>query len=115
MAARKGSKQRLFLLVSLILFGGSTVAGALRLYSTAAVEPAQAETQTTDPIQEQIRGYQAVLQREPENQVALEGLVQARLELHDIKGTIPPLQKLVQLNPDRSDYKKLLAQAKQAN
>lgn len=69
-------------------------------------------------LQDEVRGYQMVLQREPENQTALNGLLQARLQLlslkqGDIQGVIEPLEKLAQLNPEQSEYGVLLAQAKQ--
>ncbi|MBK1985970.1 Tfp pilus assembly protein PilF [Sphaerospermopsis aphanizomenoides BCCUSP55] len=75
-------------------------------------------------IADEVRGYELVLQREPENQTALKGLVQARLQLlsqkgrgevkpADIQGVIEPLEKLAKLNPQQSEYAVLLAQAKQ--
>ncbi|WP_414551201.1 tetratricopeptide repeat protein [Anabaena sp. CCY 0017] len=69
-------------------------------------------------LQDEVRGYQMVLQREAENQTALNGLLQARLQLlslkqGDIQGVIEPLEKLAQLNPQQSEYGVLLAQAKQ--
>jgi tetratricopeptide (TPR) repeat protein len=69
-------------------------------------------------LQDEARGYQLVLQREPENQTALKGLLQARLELlsikeGDIQGVIEPLEKLAKLNPEQTEYAVLLAQAKQ--
>lgn len=69
-------------------------------------------------LQEQARGYELVLQREPENQTALQGLLQARLALlqlgqGDINGITEPLEKLVKLNPEQTQYTILLAQAKQ--
>lgn len=66
-------------------------------------------------LQDQARGYELVLQREPENQTALEGLVQARMQLRDQKGAIAPLEKLAALNPNRTEYAALLAQLKQYN
>lgn len=69
-------------------------------------------------LQDEVRGYELVLQREPENQTALKGLLQARLQLlslkqGDIQGVIQPLEKLAKLNPQQSEYGVLLAQAKQ--
>ena len=80
-------------------------------------------SQTTPSAQQaelaaQVKGYELVLQREPENQTALKGLVEARLrmvqlKLADIKTVIEPLEKLVKLNPNQTNYAILLAQAKQ--
>ncbi|MEB3335982.1 MAG: tetratricopeptide repeat protein [Leptolyngbyaceae bacterium] len=64
-------------------------------------------------LKAQARGYELVLQREPENQTALRGLVDARLKLRDIKGAIEPLEKLTKLNTNESRFGVLLAQAKQ--
>jgi tetratricopeptide (TPR) repeat protein len=64
-------------------------------------------------LEDQLRGYEAVLQREPENPNALRGVIDAKRGLNDIKGTIAPLEKLVKLNPGVSDYVVLLAQTKQ--
>lgn len=64
-------------------------------------------------LEQRAKGYELVLQREPDNQTALKGLLEARLELVDIKGTIAPLEKLAQLNPEETNYTVLLAQAKQ--
>jgi tetratricopeptide (TPR) repeat protein len=75
-------------------------------------------------LEDQIRGYESVLQREPENQAALKGLLEVRLTLlsqkkkgeikpADVQVVIAPLEKLVKLNPQQSEYAVLLAQAKQ--
>jgi tetratricopeptide (TPR) repeat protein len=64
-------------------------------------------------LEAQARGYELVLEREPENQTALEGLVDTRIQMGDIEGVVDPLQKLVDLNPEVTDYAVLLAQTKQ--
>jgi tetratricopeptide (TPR) repeat protein len=64
-------------------------------------------------LEEQAKGYELVLQREPENQSALRGLVDTRIQQGKIKEIIPPLEKLAKLNPAQPDYAVLLAQAKQ--
>jgi cytochrome c-type biogenesis protein CcmH/NrfG len=107
-----------FMLITGFAFIGSSLFGAISLFTNPAnqASDATAATQSQDArqqLQKQAQGYEAVLQREPNNQVALEGLVEARLQMNDFKGAIAPLEKLVKLNPDRSDFKTLLAQAKQ--
>jgi tetratricopeptide (TPR) repeat protein len=58
-------------------------------------------------------GYQLVLQREPDNQIALRGLLDAKLQQGDLQGAIAPLERLAQLNPETIDYQILVAQTKQ--
>lgn len=83
----------------------------------ATPSPTQTISAKQADLQAQARGYELVLQREPDNQTALQGLLQTRLELirlkqGDMKDVIPPLEKLFQLNPQRAEYGILLAQAK---
>lgn len=64
-------------------------------------------------LEDQVRGYESVLQREPENPNALRGIVDAKRGLNDIAGTVAPLEKLMKLNPTVPDYAVLLARTKQ--
>jgi len=66
-----------------------------------------------EELASQALGYQMVLEREPDNQAALRGLLDTRLQQGDLKQAIEPLEKLAQLNPQQSDYLLLLAEAKQ--
>ena len=93
----------LFPLVNLALDSGA--ASATDSNSLSAAQLGQ--------IQAQAQGYTQVLQKEPENQVALKGLLNARLQLGDIKGSLLPLEKIATLNPQTPDYTVLLAQTKQ--
>jgi tetratricopeptide (TPR) repeat protein len=93
----------LFPLFNVVFDGGAAV----------ATEPNNLSAAQTNQIQAQAQGYTQVLQREPENQVALKGLLNARLQLGDIKGSLLPLEKIAALNPQTSDYTVLLAQTKQ--
>lgn len=61
-------------------------------------------------LEDSSRGYGLVLQREPENQTALQGLVQTRIQLGDLEGAIAPLSKLVELNPDQTEVRLVLGQ-----
>lgn len=76
--------------------------------TTGAVSSSQQEL-----LEEQARGYELVLQREPDNQTALRGLIDTQIQLGDIEGAIAPMEKLAELNPDQVEYTVLLAQAKQ--
>lgn len=61
-------------------------------------------------LQQEALGYQLVIQREPDNQTALKGLLNIRLQQGDLEGVVDPLARLSQLNPDIVDYSLLLAQ-----
>jgi tetratricopeptide (TPR) repeat protein len=80
--------------------------GLLRTSPTAANAP-------TSDLEAQARGYELVLEDEPDNQTALRNLLRIRQELGDVEGTIEPLEKLAELNPTQLEYTILLAQAKQ--
>jgi cytochrome c-type biogenesis protein CcmH/NrfG len=115
---RKGDRiKQIFALVSMVSFGGSAIFGIVSLFSSGLSSQHQQKQAAVAVSQESLlaakeRGYVTVLQREPENQTALEGLANVRLEMNNGKGAIEPLEKLVKLNPDRADYKALLGQAK---
>lgn len=115
---------RIFVLVSLVSFFGSTAFGAARAVNSALDQPRDnpdtATSVVESPMQLQVaqlkqqeRGYEAVLKQEPNNQVALQGLVEVRLQMNDAKGAIAPLEKLVSMNPEQKNYKTLLTQVKQ--
>lgn len=96
-------------LLSGMLQGGSSPTAANSPTPGAAASPAAKK----EDLEAQAKGYELVLQREPENQTALKGLLETRLALADVKGAIAPLEKLAKLNPNETLYAVLLAQAKQ--
>lgn len=76
------------------------------------------ETPTADPnamqaeLESQAKGYELVLEREPDNQTALRGLIDTQIQLGNVEAVIGPLEKLVELNPTVMEYQVLLAQTK---
>ena len=72
----------------------------------AATEKA-AQSQSAQLAAEE-KGFAAVLQREPNNQTALKGLISIRLHRGDIAGTRTALAQLVKLNPTERQYQELL-------
>jgi Tfp pilus assembly protein PilF len=77
------------------------------------------DTPATDPnamqaeLEAQARGYELVLEREPDNQTALRGLIDTQVQLGNVEAVVAPLEKLVELNPTVTEYQVLLAQTKQ--
>ena len=113
---RSKTLRRIMSLVGLISFGSAALFGIANMFKSALQEPQPLETATVvsveDQLQKRARGYEGVLEREPENVTALEGLVKVRLEMGDRKGAIAPLEKLVGLYPHKDDYKVVLEQLK---
>ncbi|OCR00298.1 Tfp pilus assembly protein PilF [Oscillatoriales cyanobacterium USR001] len=112
------------MVLSVIAFVGFSIAPivdsivrANQASSSPSPTPMQTTTAKQSDLQAQARGYELVLQREPDNQTALKGLLQVRLELiqakqGEIKDVIGPLERLSKLNPENGEYAILLAQAK---
>jgi tetratricopeptide (TPR) repeat protein len=124
---------QVFLVIAVLAFIGISILPIIGAFNNQpAISPNNANSTNNNvaasgqktKLEDEVRGYELVLQREPENQTALKGLLQARLQLlslksqaevkpADIQVVIEPLEKLVKLNPQESDYAVLLAQAKQ--
>ncbi|MEH2106280.1 tetratricopeptide repeat protein [Nostoc sp.] len=106
-------RKKIITIVSLVSFVGSTVFAVIPAIQQASQpKPVTASASPESGLQQQAQGYELILQREPENQHALEKLSWLRLKLKDTKGAIEPLEKLVKLYPERQDYKVVLQQIK---
>ncbi|PSM49857.1 hypothetical protein C7Y66_07155 [Chroococcidiopsis sp. CCALA 051] len=115
--------ERIAAVISIVSFGGSMIFGAVQAVSSVnqaeEIPPAVASTESSSvslpksEMQAQAREYEIVLKSEPNNQIALEGLLKIRMQAQDRKGAIQPLDKLIKLNPNKQEYKTLLAQLKQ--
>lgn len=124
MAKKKGMQEtnsrKLSRVVTLVLglgFAGSTLAIAL---SSVFSQPNSSNVAANNPdappteeqIQRQVTGYQKVLEREPKNVTALEGLAQIYIQT-DPKKAIPTLEKLAQYYPQQKQYAGILKLIKQ--
>lgn len=117
---RSGWFSRIVLAIGLIAFLGFSIGPLLggvlqtnRGSSTPTPTNTPSATTPDDDLKAQERGYKLVLEREPDNQTALRGLIDVRRQLNDVEGTVPPLERLAELNPEESRFRVLLAQTKQ--
>jgi tetratricopeptide (TPR) repeat protein len=107
-----------FLLVCITTFVGVALIpllGGLLRPPAAKVAPDAAGLKPEDRqrLEDQAKGFAAVLQREPENQSALRSLIEVQGQLGKAAEAIAPLEKLAKLNPQETGYAVLLAQLKQ--
>jgi tetratricopeptide (TPR) repeat protein len=105
-------------LLALLGFSGMPLIGSIlqtnqSLAKTTAASTSNISQQMQAQLESQAKGYQSVLDREPNNNTALKGLLEIRLKQGDIKAAIEPLEKLANLNNNLPEYTILLAQAKQ--
>jgi thioredoxin-like negative regulator of GroEL len=103
---------KVFIIGSGIAFLASSVAGLSGLIATSLNEPPASEKTTQSQsaqLQDEEKGFLGVLQREPNNQTALRGLVGIRMQRGDVPGTKAALEQLVKAYPDNKEYKEVLA------
>lgn len=100
----------ILMLIGLLVFSLFPIFnGALQ----ASNQPSQIRVDRQAELEDKARGYELVLAREPNNQAALRGLLEIRLQQKDLQRAVSPLETLAQLNSDVSAYTILLAQTKQ--
>ena len=111
------SLQRFLILASGLAFLSSTAVFVIQgMFGSSQLSPTTNRSTTLsleEQFIQQIEGYELVLQREPNNPVALEGLLTLRLQLRDARGALEPLEKLIELYPDQERYRQTLNIVKQ--
>jgi tetratricopeptide (TPR) repeat protein len=112
--AQRTAKQwaiNIVLIIVTLSFLGISIApllgGILAPQQPAAKAPSQGSEK--DRIKIQIEGFEAVLKSEPKNRTALEGLINLRLALGEVKATVEPLQLLADSYPEITGYRLVLA------
>lgn len=127
MSKKKKKKEKksktLSRVVTLVLglgFAGSTLAIALssafsqnNSYSATDSGNSEDAPSVEEQIQLQASGYEKVLDREPNNITALEGLTQIYSQTGQPAKAISTLEKLVEYYPDQPDYAEILQDIKQ--
>jgi cytochrome c-type biogenesis protein CcmH/NrfG len=110
--SKKSTLTKIVVIGSGIAFLGGSLLGIGGMISSSLDRPAAndnaAQSQNAQ-LQTEEKGFATVLQREPNNQTALKGLVSIRMRQGDVPGTKAALERLVKLNPSNQEYKELLA------
>lgn len=102
-----------------IAFAGSTLAIALSSvfsqnnYGASHSDNSETAPSAEEQIQLQARGYEKVLEREPQNLTALEGLTQIYLQTGNLEKAMASLEKLVAHYPEQEEYADILELVKQ--
>ncbi|MCS6812358.1 MAG: tetratricopeptide repeat protein [Cyanobacteria bacterium] len=120
-AADRRKRQRwlvsIFAVIGIASFGGTALFGIIAMFRAGLQQPASAPVTAAQSARDQLKAdkanYELVLQREPNNRNALEGLVQVQLQLQDLPGAKATLEKLIKLDPKNPEYKLVLDEVKQ--
>ena len=109
---QKNKFTKVFVIGSGIAFLASSGMGISSMIGRSIDQPAQnqnaAQSQNAQ-LQAEEKGFATVLKREPNNQTALRGLVEIRMQRGDVPGTKAALEQLVKLNPTNKQYQEFLA------
>lgn len=97
-------------LLSLVAFSVSMGGSLIQLFMTSDVsnQAGAAETTIDTQLVDAEEGYKIVIQREPNNETALQGLLEARLARKGWQDAKQTLEKLLELDPKNEGYQGLL-------
>jgi len=118
MASTKKIIQKTFIVASGLAFLGMMTMPMLTIFRGDANQiqqntpPGQPTTAELDQLRAIAEGYEKVLEREPDNPSALQGAVEARLQMGDLEGAIAPMEKLTEIYPEEEGLQQLLAAIK---
>ncbi|MGB8698162.1 MAG: tetratricopeptide repeat protein [Thermosynechococcaceae cyanobacterium] len=113
-----GASSLMFIGLSMVPLIGGILNPPSNPSAKSTASPTATASDSPETIKKEEEGYQLVLKRDPNNQTALQGLVESRLKLLQAgqrkpKDLIEPLTQLAKLNPEQPMYATLLAQAQQ--
>ncbi|MDJ0507963.1 MAG: tetratricopeptide repeat protein [Crocosphaera sp.] len=112
------TKHRSWIYAALVLMLLALLSFSILPILSSIVQASQSDqtsvvTPESTRLENEALGYQLVLEREPDNENALLGLLETQLRQGDLEAAIAPLKRLAQLNPQQPDYGILLAQSQQ--
>ncbi|BAQ60606.1 FOG: TPR repeat [Geminocystis sp. NIES-3708] len=95
-------------------FSASSVIEMITKPATPSVNQSQGEDSSAEALlKKEVKGYELVLEKEPDNRFALEKLVEIQLQLRNLQAALPLTEKLVKLDPQNTRYQQVLKIIKQ--
>jgi predicted Zn-dependent protease len=105
----KNNLQKFLIIVSSLAFLGTMTIPMFSMFNQAPPSnPTVSPQAAKNNLKQVAQGYEKVLEREPDNPTALQGLAEVRLKMGDLSGAIAPMEKLVKLYPQETQLKQLL-------
>lgn len=105
-----------FIILGGISFVWATAAGVVNMVikpQTKVENSTEIQDQSPEKkLKEAAKGYEMVLEKEPNNRFALQELVGIYLQLGDLQNAVKPLEKLAKLEPKNQDYQDALKKVK---
>jgi hypothetical protein len=106
-----------FIIISGLAFFWFSAASVIEMISKPVTPPVsqnQGEDSSADALlTKQAKGYELVLEKEPDNRFALEKLVEIQLQLRNLQAALPLTEKLVKIEPQNQRYQDVLKIIKQ--
>lgn len=96
--------------LAFLLFSGSAVIRMILNPQTPSTntQTSQVNDSPEERLKQQAKGYEIVLEKEPNNRFALEKLVELNLQLGNLQGAMPLMERLVKNYPDNERYQEVL-------
>lgn len=98
------------------IFVGPIFVTAFQGNPTSSPTPGESVASDQSELEAQARGYELVLERDPDPETALyalRGLIEVRLQQGNLEATVEPLTRLAEMSPDQPEYTVLLGQIQQ--
>ncbi|MBL1209693.1 hypothetical protein [Geminocystis sp. GBBB08] len=100
--------------LAFVLFSASSVIKMMTKPITPPVNQSQGEDSSPNAIlQKEAKGYELVLEKEPNNRFALEKLVEIHLQSRNLAAALPLMEKLVKIDPENQRYQEVFKIIKQ--
>ncbi|NCO73815.1 MAG: hypothetical protein GW795_01630 [Cyanobacteria bacterium] len=106
-----------FIIISGLAFFWFSASSMIKMVTKPATPPvnsSQGESLSPESaLLKEAKGYELVLEKEPNNRFALEKLVEIQLQLKNLSAALPLMEKLVKIEPQNTKYQEVLNIIKQ--